>query len=245
MKILLLVYGEYRGANIATKTWNILNRDVDVLIHTQSESRYNVAKKNIFSNKNIQVEDLKNLFGECNVYLESIDEYTRTNPNDDINLNIRSFRFLYKKISDVILDYDIVAISRLDSTFYIHDLDKFIKEYDTDTLYVNETVQQRKEGNFIQDHCYIGSSKIIDRFLKNLPDTIIDSHHEIGDYVLNNFKHDVWDGFSSIHLRMNMHEIFENFFSTNGSIKNNDIEYRDFFSRFMQETHLNLEREIK
>ena len=42
-----------------------------------------------------------------------------------------------------------------------------------------------------------------------------------------------------------MNELFENYFSANGSIKNNDIEYRNFFSRFMQETHLNLEGEIK
>ena len=245
MKILLLAYGEYRSADIATKTWNILNCNPDVVIRTQNESNERWAKENIFVNKKVTKDNIKNIFGDCEIYLEPLDEYKRSNPNNDGNLNIRDFRYLYQKVSDKIDNYDIVVISRLDSTFYIHDLERFMNEYDKETIYVNELVQKKKNGNFIQDHCYFGSSKVIGNFLKNLPNEVIDSHHEIADYILENFKHGVWEGFSSIHLRLNMNELFENYFSANGSIKNNDIEYRNFFSRFMQETHLNLEGEIK
>ena len=174
-----------------------------------------------------------------------MDEYTRTNPNSDINLNIRDFRYLYKKVCNKIDDYDIVAISRLDSTFYIHDLEKFLNQYDKDTIYVNELPRKVENGNFIQDHCYFGSSKVIGSFLKNLPDEVVDSHYEIADYILENFKHNVWDGFSSIHLRLNMNELFENFFQNNGRCKNKDDNYLNFFSKFMREKHFQLETEIK
>ena len=82
-------------------------------------------------------------------------------------------------------------------------------------------------------------------FLKNLPDTVIDSHLEIADYILENFKHDVWKGFSSIHLRLSMNEIFENYFLTNGRCKNKDDNYLTFFRNFIRYNHTKLENEIK
>lgn len=245
MKVLLLVYGEYRSADIATKTWNILNWNPDVVIRTQNESNEKWIKQNIFVNKKVTKDNIKNIFDNCEIYLESLDEYTRSNPNNDINLNIRDFRYLYEKVSDKIGNYDIVVISRLDSTFYIHDLERFMNEHDKETIYVNELVQKTKNGNFIQDHCYFGSSKVIGSFLKNLPDEVIDSHFEIADYILENFKHDVWKGFSSIHLRLSMNELFENYFSINGRCKNKDDNYLDFFSKFMKKTHSKLEQQVK
>ena len=66
--------------------------------------------------------------------------------NNDINLNIRDFRYLYKKVCDRIDDYDIVFISRLDSTFYIHDIERFKKEFDKETIYVNQkSIPTKKE----------------------------------------------------------------------------------------------------
>ena len=245
MKILLLVYGEYRSADIATKTWNILNCNPDVIVRTQNESNERWTKRNIFVNKKITESDVKNIFGHCKIELEPLHEFKRTNPNSDINLNIRDFRYLYKKVSDRINDYDIVAISRLDSTFYIHDIETFKKEYDKETINVNQKPVVTVNGNFIQDHCYFGSSKVIGNFLKNLPNEVIDSHHEIADYILENFKHDVWKGFSSIHLRLSMNEIFENYFLTNGRCKNKDDNYLTFFRNFIRYTHTKLENEIK
>tara|TARA_B100001939_G_scaffold193466_1_gene166334 strand:+ start:2372 stop:3109 length:738 start_codon:yes stop_codon:yes gene_type:complete len=245
VKILLLVYGEYRSADIATKTWNILNSDVDVVVRTQNESNERVVKDNLYINKKISETDIKNIFGDCEIYLESLDEYTRSNPNNDVNLNIRDFRYLYTKVSHKIDNYDLVLISRLDSTFYIHDLKKFMNEYDKETIYVTQLIQKSKNGNFIQDHCYFGSSKVIGSFLKNLPDEVIDSHHEIADYILENFKHDVWKGFSSIHLRLNMNKLFEKYFSVNESCKNKDDNYLNFFTEFMRKKHTKLESEIK
>ena len=108
MKILLLVYGEYRSADIATKTWNILNCNPDVVIRTQNESNERVVKDDLYINKKISETDIKNIFGDSEIYLEPLDEFKRTNPNNDINLNIRDFRYLYKKVCDRIDDYDIV-----------------------------------------------------------------------------------------------------------------------------------------
>ena len=175
MRCLLLVYGEYRSANIATKSWNILNNDVDVVVRTQNESNhYSESKRIEDNNKKIVKSDITKIFGNCEVHLEPLDEYTRDNPNSDKNLNIRDFRYLYKRVSDKIDTYDIIAISRLDSTFYIHDFEKFINEYDKETIYVNEKIKVTETGNFIQDHCYFGSSKVIGNFLKNLPNEVID-----------------------------------------------------------------------
>jgi hypothetical protein len=250
-KILLLVYGEYRSADIATKTWNILNCNPDVVLRTQNESNEKVVKDNLYINKKISETDIKNIFGDSEIYLEPLDEFKRTNPNNDINLNIRDFRYLYKKVCDRIDDYDIVAISRLDSTFYIHDIERFKKEYDKETIYVNQKSIPAKKGNFIQDHCYVGSSKVIGSFLKNLPDEVIDSHHDIADYILENFKHDVWKGFSSIHLRLNMIELFKNHFLKYGKIQNKDDNYLFFFKNFMSQInggpgiHMQLEQRIK
>ena len=97
----------------------------------------------------------------------------------------------------------------------------------------------------IQDHCYFGSSKVIGNFLKNLPNEVIDSHFEIADYILENFKYEVWAGFSSIHLRLSMNPIFENYFSLNGKCKNKDDNYLEFFTNFMRNTHLKLETQTK
>lgn len=243
MKILLLVYGEYRSANIATKTWNILNNNVDVVVRTQNESNhYSESKRKEHDNQKIVKSDITKIFGNCEVQLEPLDEHTRDNPNNDKNLNIRDFRYLYKRVSDKIDNYDVVAISRLDSTFYIHDFEKFLNEYDKETIYVTQKVVTNETENFIQDHCYFGSSKVIGNFLKNLPNEVIDSHHEIADYILENFKHEVWDGFSSIHLRLSMKPFFENYFSVNGKIKNKDNEYLEFFRKFFRNTHLKLEK---
>ena len=246
MRCLLLVYGEYRSANIATKSWNILNNDVDVVVRTQNESNhYSESKRIEDNNKKIVKSDISKIFGNCEVHLEPLDEYTRDNPNSDKNLNIRDFRYLYKRVSDKIDTYDIIAISRLDSTFYIHDFEKFINEYDKETIYVNEKIKVTETGNFIQDHCYFGSSKVIGNFLKNLPNEVIDSHFEIADYILENFKYEVWAGFSSIHLRLSMNPIFENYFSLNGKCKNKDDNYLEFFTNFMRNTHLKLETQTK
>lgn len=245
MKILLLVYGEYRSADIATKTWNILNYNPDVIVRTQNETNERWTMQNKFVNKEISESNIKNIFGNCEIELEPLDGYKRDNPNNDINLNIRDFRYLYKKVCDKIDDYDIVAISRLDSTFYIHDLERFMNEYNKETIYVNQKTVVTENRNFIQDHCYFGSSKVISSFLKNLPDEVIDSHHDIADYILENFKHDVWKGFSSIHLRLSMNKIFENYFSENGRCKNKDDNYLNFFNKFMIENHLKLEQEVK
>ena len=40
MKIAILTYGEYRTADVATKSWNVFdtNHDIDVYVHTQTES---------------------------------------------------------------------------------------------------------------------------------------------------------------------------------------------------------------
>ena len=245
MKILLLVYGEYRSADISTKTWNILNCNPDVIVRTQNETNERWTMQNKFINKKISESDIKNIFGNCEIELEPLDGYRRDNPNNDINLNIRDFRYLYKKVCDRINDYDIVVISRLDSTFYIHDLERFMNEYNKETIYVNQKSVPVKKGNFIQDHCYFGSSKVIGNFLKNLPNEVIDSHHEIADYILENFKHDVWKGFSSIHLRLSMNELFENYFSINGRCKNKDDNYLHFFNKFMAENHSKLEQQVK
>jgi hypothetical protein len=246
MRVLLLVYGEYRSADISTKTWNILSEDVDVVVHTQNESKQRISKYDIYESKNIREEDIFSIFGDtCKLYLEPLDEFERVNPNKDIHLNVRSFRFLYNQVKDNILNYDIVAISRLDSTFYIHDLERFKTEYNKDVLYVNEKIVDNGESKFIQDHCFFGSSYIIDSFLKNLPTTIEKSHSEIAEYIYNNFQHDTWENFSSIHLRLNMKEIFKKFFDKNGRCSSKDDKYLEFYKLFIEKMHFILEQEIK
>ena len=98
MKCLLLVYGEDRSADVATQTWNILNNDVDVVIRTQNESNhYSEALRKQHDNHKIVKNDITKIFGDCEIHLEPLDEWTRDNPNNDRNLNIRDFRYLYKR----------------------------------------------------------------------------------------------------------------------------------------------------
>ena len=88
MKIAILTYGEYRTAETAVPTWNILdtNHDIDVYVHTQTKS----------DDRPISENEITKLFKNPKIWLEKRDEYRFDPEPRDIHLNFRSFRFLYQ-----------------------------------------------------------------------------------------------------------------------------------------------------
>ena len=197
MKIALLTYGEYRTADNAVSTWNILNTDheIDVYVHTQNKS----------DETEILEEDIKKLFNEvneCKIYLEDRDAYLYDIEPKDIHLNFRSFRFLYQKLLESNKGYDFVIVNRLDTTLFIRDINNFLESYDNSALYtLNENITF--ENSFIQDHFFMGSFEIISNFLKNLPppNKLMDSHHDFGKYILSTQLKNITPDIMCFHLR--------------------------------------------
>ena len=197
MKIAILTYGEYRTAETAVPTWNILdtNHDIDVYVHTQTKS----------DDRPISENEITKLFKNPKIWLEKRDEYRFDPEPRDIHLNFRSFRFLYKKIIESGNKYDFIIVNRLDSTMYLNDVNAFLENYDKNTLYtLNEKLSF--ENPFIQDHYFMGSGNLILEFLKNLPSPklMMDSHHDFGRYILStNLKNKQYDGMVCFHVRPN------------------------------------------
>lgn len=248
MKILLLVYGEYRRAETATKSWNVLNNNsVDVVVHTQNTSIDYVKSDNLVYEQTVTEDMINTLFPNSTIFLEDRDGYESDNEFNDANMNIRSFRFLYNQVRDNIDDYDLVMISRIDSTFYIHDIEEFYKSHDMESIYVEQLPKVNEDGLWMQDHVFYGSTEVMKQFLHNLPKHINSSHQEVPIYLKESgIECKTWDGSSSFHLRPNMEKYYKEHFKEHGRCANKDDEYLRFHSHFFYSgIHVNLEQKIK
>lgn len=220
MDSLLFLYGEYRSFKTAVKTWNILNRsDLDIVVHTPTTTSDFFGNVNFTKIKNSDFKDLSN----PKIFLHDRNEYKKT----DLHVLHYSYRFLseYLKSSK---KYKYIFICRLDSTFYIHDLNSLI-DNSRDDLFVQQLPQ---ENYFIPDHTFFGKYDIVKRFVDNLPssDYLVNSHHDMGIYLTDmDFSLSTWYGFESIHIRPNMVNRFEMFFQGRDKIKNIDESYLKFY----------------
>lgn len=218
MNIAILTYGEFRTAEVAIKTWNILkNHNVDCYVHTLDTSYDTCKSEDTF--RVIEKYDISELLPNAKVWIETRDNFRVDNVSRDIHMNFRSFRFLYEKIKESNKKYDFIIVNRLDTLCYIHDLDNFLNNFDSNKVYVlnNEITL---ENSFLQDHFIMGGYNIIMNVLQNLPNSkdLIKSHEDFGKYLLKNFKL----GFTDIlcfHLRKKQVEIVSE------AIKNNMLEY--------------------
>jgi D-beta-D-heptose 7-phosphate kinase/D-beta-D-heptose 1-phosphate adenosyltransferase len=205
--IAILTYGEYRTADTAVSTWNILEsqHNIDVYVHTQNKS----------DDTEISKEDIENLFhkvNNCNIYLEDRDAYSYDKEPRDIHLNFRSYRFLFKKLLESNKEYDFIIVNRLDSTLYIHDIEEFLQSYDSNTLFtLNKNITF--ENPFIQDHFFMGDSDVVSSFLENLPppENLRGSHEDFGRYILSTkYKNEQLDKLICFHLRPNQINYIKN-----------------------------------
>ena len=209
MKIAILTYGEFRTAEYAVSTWNILktNHEIDIYVHTQTES----ISKNKLVHKNITEEDVKKLFPNCKIWMEKRNEFQLDSSPRDIHMNFRSFRFLYKKLLESNKKYDFIIVNRIDTTFLLDDVETFLDNFDKNAIYTlrpNITY----DDSFIQDHFFMGSSNVILSLLENLPspDKLIHSHEDFGKYILSlNFKN-LQTKSLSLHVRENQIDFFKN-----------------------------------
>jgi len=217
MKIAILTYGEFRTAEVAIKTWNILkNHDVDCYVHTLDTSYDSCKNEDSF--RAIEKYDIRELLPNTKIWIESRNNYKVDNESRDMHMNFRSFRFLYKKILESNKKYDFVIINRLDTLLYIHELDNFLNNFDNDKLYVlNHLITF--ENPFIQDHFFMGGYDIVMNVLKNLPQAkyLVKSHQDFGKYLLENFKLEYTD-MLCFHLREKQIEL------VSSAIKNNMLE---------------------
>ena len=209
MKIAILTYGEYRTAEYAVSTWNVLqtNHDIDVYVHTQTES----ISKNGLEKKTITENDIKKLFPKSFIWLEKRDEFENDTLPRDIHMNFRSFRFLYDKLVKSNKTYDFIIVNRLDTTLIISDVDVFLDNFNKNAIY---TLREELNHNdtFLQDHFFMGSSNVMMYLLKNLPppEKIIKSHQDFGKYILSlNFKN-LQPKCLSMHVRENQIEFLKN-----------------------------------
>lgn len=209
MKIAILTYGEYRTAEYAVSTWNVLqtNHDIDVYVHTQTES----ISKNGLEKKNITENDIKKLFPKSFIWLEKRDEFENDKLPRDIHMNFRSFRFLYDKLEKSGKFYDFIIVNRLDTTLLINDVDDFLDTFDKNAIYTLRG-ELNHSDTFLQDHFFMGSSDIMMYLLKNLPapEKMIYSHQDFGKYILSlNFKN-LQSKCLSLHVRENQIEFLKN-----------------------------------
>ena len=221
MKSLLFLYGELRSFDTAIKTWNILDiPDLDIVIHTPTTTTNKPTNKNYI---NVTSDDFSKL-SNSEIYFYDRDDYKTS----DTHVLHYSYRFLSKYLKTS-KKYKYIFIGRLDSSFYIHNLDRFLKICKNE-LYVQQT--PKSHNFFMPDHVFFGKCEIIKKFVDNLPpsEQLEYSHSDMGRYVLNNnFDLSVWPAFESRHIRDNMVDIFNEYFKNRQPIQNIDDDYLNFY----------------
>jgi hypothetical protein len=237
MKCLFFLYGEYRTFPTAVKTWNILNiPNIDIVIHTPTTSSdfrfsedFNDVKEEDFG----VLDNPKIFFYERN-------EFKKT----DKHLLHFSFRFLSQYLKSITVEYDYIFIGRVDSDFYLKDYQNFIS-IKRNNLFVIDLPYMDPENCFMPDHIFFGSGEMIKKFVDNLPskEDLWDSHSGMAIYIHNNFDSKRWKNFNSIHIRPNMVNLFEDYFSTNPNIQNIDDSYENFLKNKFYLNHIELEEE--
>ena len=236
MESLLFLYGELRSFETAIKTWNILNMpELDIIVHTPNTT---TPKFSNITYVNVTEQDFAKL-PNSKIYLHDREDYKIS----DSHVLHYSYRFLsnYLKTSK---KYKYIFIGRVDSTFYIHDLDNFLKTCD-DELYVQQL--PNTENSFMPDHVFFGKYDVVKKFVDKLPpsEQLEYSHSDMGRYLIREkFNLKQWPTFESRHIRDNMEDIFNNYFKNRQSIQKIDDEYLNFY-RNNNKLFIKLDNEYK
>lgn len=225
MKGLIVLYNQARTYKTALKTYNVLKYlDCDVVIFTQNDT--------------VSKSDLKKILPNAKIFLEDIDEYKNLD-SEHISPTKHTF-FKIKEYLNTVSGYDIIFINRLDSTMYIHNIKKFLEEFNNKKIYVQQDIVKGENEWFVPDHFFIGSEKVIKYYFENFEDTI-DSHNDVAHYLDKlPFECGEWeDGTYSLHLRPNMEKFI------NENIDDVDFEQKIFHWLYVDKKHKILEAEWK
>ena len=167
MKGLIILYNQQELIKLPLKTYNVLKYlDCDVVIFTQNDT--------------VSKSDLKKILPNLKIFLEDIDEYKNLD-SEHISPTKHTF-FKIKEYLNTVSGYDIIFINRLDSTMYIHNIKKFLEEFNNKKIYVQQDIVKGENEWFVPDHFFIGSEKVIKYYFENFEDTI-DSHNDVNHYL--------------------------------------------------------------
>lgn len=216
MKCLYFLYGEKRTFETARKFWNILDiPNLDIVIHTPSTTSEYLGSSNFES---VTEEDF-NTLNNPKVFLYDRKDFLNT----DNHVLHYSFRFLSKYLNECDDVYDCIFIGRVDSTFYIKDLEKLLNDVPNQIYPLGQLSNNGEPLQHIPDHAFFGSHEMIKKFADNLPNT--EFFNESGPhkgmilYLLSMFEEKYWKGFQSYHIRPNEIKYYDAYVNENGDPK--------------------------
>jgi hypothetical protein len=226
MKVLLVLYNEFRTFETTLKTYNIFNHaDVDVIVHTQGTE--------------IIKEKIKAKLPNSIIYLEDIDAWKNFKTKNHKSPTKHSFFKIKEILNSLDKHYDLICINRMDSTMYINEIESFLKNYNKNKIYIHQEIIKDKSDWFVPDHFFLGTHESIKYFFDNFTDDI-DSHDGVAKYLdALPYENGIWEqGLYSIHIRPNM-EVF-----INENI-NSDFSNKFFHWMYVDMEHKVLEAEWK
>jgi hypothetical protein len=216
MKCLYFLYGEKRTFETARKFWNILDiPNLDIVIHTPNTTSDYLGSSNFES---VTEKDF-DVLGNPKVFLYERNSHKAT----DNHVLHYSFRFLSKYLNECGDVYDCIFIGRVDSTFYIKDLEKLLNNVPNQIYPLGQLSNNGEPLQHIPDHAFFGSHEMIKKFVDNIPNTeffdIPGSHKGMILYLLSMFEEKYWKGFSSNHIRLNEIKYYDAYVKENGDPK--------------------------
>ena len=119
--------------------------------------------------------------------------------------------------------YDCIFIGRVDSTFYIKDLEKLLNDVPNQIYPLGQLSNNGEPLQHIPDHAFFGSHEMIKKFADNFPNT--EFFNESGPhkgmilYLLSMFEEKYWKGFQSYHIRPNEIKYYDAYVNENGDPK--------------------------
>lgn len=232
MKCLYFLYGEKRTFETARKFWNILDiPNLDIVIHTPNTTSDYLGSSNFES---VTEKDF-DVLGNPKVFLYERNSYKAT----DNHVLHYSFRFLSKYLNECGDVYDCIFIGRVDSTFYIKDLEKLLNNVPNQIYPLGQLSNNGEPLQHIPDHAFFGSHEMIKKFADNFPNTEFfnepGSHKGMILYLLSMFEEKYWKGFQSHHIRPNEIKYYDVYVNENGDPK---LDIDKFINTF---TYLNNE----
>ena len=214
MKYLYFLYGERRTFETARKFWNILDiPNLDIVIHTPNTTSDYLGSSNFES---VTEKDF-NTLNNPKVFLHERNDFSNT----DGHAMHYSFRFLSKYLNECDDVYDCIFIGRVDSTFYIKDLEKLLNNVPNQIYPLGQLSNNGEPLQHIPDHAFFGSHEMIKKFVDNIPNTeffvIPGTHKGMILYLLSMFEEKYWKGFQSHHIRPNEIKYYDVYVKENGN----------------------------
>lgn len=212
MKIAVLIFGEYRTFDTAIKTWNLLEYpECDFFMSTWNDS---IEENSVLGIKNIKkiTEDM--ILSKLNRAKVKI-----SNSHDDkfnnyhiTNRMVYHWKVLHSMLLESNTEYDYVIMVRPDCMFFVKDLKQFSNVKDNELVTLGGVIKNSDNSLSVNDCCFLGNFKTIDKFLANIePLKIDDPHHDIASYIIEmgfevnpNLKNLIYYEF----IRSNMTELY-------------------------------------